>query len=304
MKWLKKVKAETGLKVTTEVANTAHVYEALKHDVDVLWVGARSTVNPFVVQEIADALEGVDKPVMIKNPVNPDLSLWIGAIERMYKAGITRIAAIHRGFSSYGDSKFRNVPRWQIPIELKRQFPNLMIICDNSHICGRRDTLAEVAQQAMDMNFDGIMTETHITPDDAWSDAKQQITPAVFEQLVNNLVLREENTNDATFLGNLDNIRQQIDELDEELLNVLGARMILSQRIGAYKKANNISILQTARWNEILNHSIQEGQKRGLSEDFITKYLHAVHQESISHQVSVMNQTDETAIVGNGKKEQ
>ncbi len=293
LKWLKKVKAETGLKVTTEVANTAHVYEALKHDIDVLWIGARSTVNPFVVQEIADALEGVDKPVMIKNPINPDLSLWIGAIERMYKAGITRIAAIHRGFSSYGDSKFRNIPRWQIPIELKRQFPDLMIICDNSHICGRRDTLAEVAQQAMDLNFDGIMTETHITPDDAWSDARQQITPAVFEELVGNLVLREEKTNDVTFLGNMDNIRKQIDELDEELLNVLGARMVLSQKIGAYKKANNISILQSARWNEILSQSIDEGQKRGLSEEFITKYLHAVHQESISHQVSVMNQAGE-----------
>ena len=289
LKWLRKVKEETGLKVTTEVANTQHVFQALKHDVDVLWLGARTTVNPFSVQEIADALEGVDKPVMIKNPINPDLSLWIGAIERIYKAGIKKIAVIHRGFSSYGETKFRNVPRWQIPIELKRRFPELLLICDNSHICGRRDTLAEVAQQAMDLNFDGLMTETHITPDEAWSDAKQQITPVVFNELTDNLILRDENSDDIVFKENLGNLRKQIDELDEELFNLLGNRMKLAEAIGEYKKKNNISILQTSRWNEILENAVGEGFKRGLSKEFTTKLLHAIHQESIAHQVDVMN---------------
>lgn len=292
LKWLRRVKQETGLKVTTEVANTQHVFQALKHDIDVLWIGARTTVNPFSVQEIADALEGVDKPVLIKNPINPDLNLWIGAIERIYKAGITRIGVIHRGFSAYGETKYRNVPRWQIPIELKRQFPNLEIICDNSHICGRRDILAEVAQQAMDLNFDGIMTETHITPDEAWSDAKQQITPSTFADLVNSLIIRDENSTDQTFVQNLSDLREQIDQLDEDLYNLLGNRMKLAELIGEYKKKNNISILQTSRWNEILENAISEGAKRGLSSEFTTKLLHAIHQESIAHQVAVMNREE------------
>lgn len=289
LKWLRRVKQETGLKVTTEVANTQHVFEALKHEIDVLWLGARTTVNPFSVQEIANALEGVDKPVMIKNPINPDLGLWIGAIERIYKAGIKKIAVIHRGFSSYGETKFRNVPRWQIPIELKRQFPNLIMICDNSHICGRRDILADVAQQAMDLNFDGIMTETHITPDEAWSDAKQQITPVVFKELVDGLILRKEDSEDIVFKENLGQLRKRIDEVDEELFNLLGSRMKLAEAIGEYKKENNISILQSSRWNEILENAIAEGFKRGLSKEFTTKLLHAIHQESIAHQVEVMN---------------
>ena len=297
LKWLKQVKETYGLKTTTEVANREHVFEALKYDIDVLWLGARTTVNPFSVQEIADALEGVNKPVMIKNPINPDLNLWIGAIERIYKAGIDRIAVIHRGFSSHGETRFRNVPRWQIPIELKRRYPNLEIICDNSHICGRRDTLAGVAQQAMDLNFDGIMTETHITPDEAWSDAKQQITPAVFKLLVDKLVLRTEESNDPIFAENIDNLRKQIDEVDEELLNLLSSRMKLAEAIGGYKKRNNISILQSSRWNEILETAIREGAKRGLSDEFVTKYLHAVHEESISHQVKVMNTKEEEANV-------
>ena len=192
-----------GLKTTTEVANREHVFEALKYDIDVLWLGARTTVNPFSVQEIADALEGVDKTVLIKNPINPDLDLWIGAIERIYKAGINRIGVIHRGFSSHGETKFRNVPRWQIPIELKRRYPELKIICDNSHICGRRDTLAAIAQQAMDLNFDGLMTEIHINPDDAWSDAQQQITPTVFKKLIASLVIRTEKSNDPILLKTL-----------------------------------------------------------------------------------------------------
>lgn len=292
LKWLKKVKEEVGIPVTTEVANKQHVFEALKYGIDVLWLGARTTVNPFSVQEIADAIEGVDIPVLIKNPMNPDLKLWMGAIERIYKSGVTRIGVIHRGFSYHGDSGYRNIPRWQIPIELKRQFPDIEIICDNSHICGRRDTLQEVAQQAMDLNFDGIMTEVHPTPDEAWSDAAQQITPAVFKGLVDSLVLRNQDTADEEYHEHIDYLRGQIDEVDTELLNLLGTRMKLADKIGMYKKRNGISILQPARWSEILDSTIPKGSLQGLSREFITVYLTAVHQESINHQHKVMNEAE------------
>ncbi len=292
--WLRRVKQETGLRVTTEVANTQHVFEALKYGVDVLWLGARTTVNPFSVQEVADALKGVDIPVMIKNPINPDLKLWIGAIERIYKAGISRISVIHRGFSYHGDTKYRNVPRWQIPIELKRRFPNLQILCDNSHICGRRDNLQAVAQQALDLNFNGIMTEVHPTPDEAWSDAEQQITPAQFGDLLATLIYRAPTTDDPEFLDNIEHLRHEIDEIDEELLNLLGRRMNIAEDIGRYKKRKNISILQTTRWNEILERAVLKGQLKGLSEDFITVLLRAIHQESINHQERIM--TDKGAI--------
>ena len=222
LSWLKKVKEETGLKVTTEVANREHVFAALKYGIDVLWLGARTTVNPFSVQEVADALEGTDIPVLIKNPINPDLKLWMGAIERIAKAGISQIGVIHRGFSYHGDSNFRNVPRWQIPIELKREFPDLQVICDNSHICGRRDTLYNVAQKALDLNFDGIMTEVHPNPDEAWSDAKQQITPATFKELTDNLTVRNQSTNDIEFLESLEHFRNEINEIDNELMDLLG----------------------------------------------------------------------------------
>lgn len=291
LQWLKMVKAEFGFKTCTEVANTAHVFHALKSDVDLLWLGARTTVNPFSVQEVADAMEGVDKPVLIKNPINPDLGLWIGAIERIYKAGITKIGVIHRGFSSHGETKFRNVPRWQIAIELKRRFPDLMMICDNSHICGRRDLLAEIAQQAMDLNYDGIMTETHCNPDEAWSDAAQQITPDVFKQLVDGLIIRNEQSQDQVFNENIGDLRRQIDELDEEIINLLGDRMALADAIGAYKKRNNISILQSSRFNEIVEQAVIQGGNKGLSQGFITTLLHAIHQESINHQKEVYQQT-------------
>ncbi|PHN01442.1 bifunctional 3-deoxy-7-phosphoheptulonate synthase/chorismate mutase type II [Flavilitoribacter nigricans] len=297
LKWLKKVKEETGMKVTTEVAKAEHVYQAIKHNIDVLWIGARTTVNPFSVQEVADAIEGVDIPVLIKNPINPDLGLWVGAIERIYKAGVTKIGVIHRGFSYHGDTPFRNVPRWQIAIELKRRFPDLVMICDNSHICGRRDTLFEVAQQAMDLNYDGIMTEVHPTPDDAWSDAKQQITPAQFQELVNNLVFRDATTDDIEFLETLDHLRKEIDHIDNELFNLLGHRMELADSIGQYKKRNNISILQTTRWNEILEKTIALGQAKGLSQEFVTTVLRAIHQESINHQEAVMS-AEESKIGG------
>ncbi len=288
LKWLKRVKEETGLKVCTEVANRNHVFEAIKHQIDVLWIGARTTVSPFAVQEIADALEGTDIPVMIKNPINPDLGLWVGALERMYKAGITKIAMIHRGFSSFGNSDFRNEPRWQMPIDIMRRFPDLEMICDNSHICGRRDTLHAVAQKAMDLNFDGLMTETHNDPDKAWSDAMQQITPSVFKELVDSLIIRTRETEDVQFLENLDGLRQQINVIDNQLLDLLGERMSLAKDIGVYKKNNNISILQPSRWNEILNKSIAKGADKGLSSQFISVFLKAIHEESINHQEKVM----------------
>lgn len=288
--WLKRVKEETGLKVTTEVASTQHVFDALKYGVDVLWIGARTTVNPFSVQEVADALKGTKIPVIIKNPVNPDLKLWMGAIERIYKAGIENIAVIHRGFSYYGDTKYRNVPRWQIAIELKRQLPDIQIIVDNSHICGNRHMLQAVAQQAFDLNYDGLMTEVHPDPDKAWSDAEQQITPDVFKKMMEELVLRAPTTNDPEYLENIDHLRNEIDEIDEELINILGNRMKIAQKIGSYKKRNNIAILQTDRWSEILEKAVAKGNKKGLSNEFIESILRAIHDESISHQEKVMSQ--------------
>lgn len=288
--WLKRVKEETGLKVTTEVASTQHVFDALKYGVDVLWIGARTTVNPFSVQEVADALKGTKIPVIIKNPVNPDLKLWMGAIERIYKAGIENIAVIHRGFSYYGDTKYRNVPRWQIAIELKRQLPDIQIIVDNSHICGNRHMLQAVAQQAFDLNYDGLMTEVHPDPDKAWSDAEQQITPDVFKKMMDELILRAPTSNDPEYLENIDHLRNEIDEIDEELINILGNRMKIAQKIGSYKKRNNIAILQTDRWSEILEKAVAKGNKKGLSNEFIESILRAIHDESISHQEKVMSQ--------------
>lgn len=290
--WLKRVKEETGLKVTTEVASTQHVFEALKYGIDVVWLGARTTVNPFSVQEVADALKGVDIPVMIKNPINPDLKLWIGAIERIYKAGIHRIGVIHRGFAYHGDSKYRNVPRWQIPIELKRRFPDLQIIVDNSHICGNRHMLQEIAQKAMDLNYDGVMSEVHPDPDNAWSDAAQQVTPDDFGKIMGEIIYRKPTSDDPEYLEHIDHLRHEIDEIDEELLNLLGRRMEIADGIGRYKKRNNIAILQTDRWNEILERAIGKAQLKGLSAEFIKTILRAIHQESINHQERVMNEKE------------
>ncbi len=287
--WLKRVKEETGLKTTTEVAKAAHVYDCLKAGIDVLWIGARTTVNPFSVQEVADALKGADVPVLIKNPINPDLGLWIGAIERIYKAGITKIGLIHRGFSYHGETIYRNVPRWQLAIEMKRRFPALQMLVDNSHICGRRDLLADIAQEAMDLNYDGLMTEVHPRPDEAWSDAKQQITPKVFGELLNGLALRQTTSDNPVFIGQLAELRRQIDEIDDELIGMLGRRMRLAEQIGEYKKANNIAILQPDRWQELIDQATQKGSTQGLSPAFMQTFLRAVHQESIDHQEEVMN---------------
>jgi len=285
--WLKRVKEETGLRTTIEVATALQVEKALKFGIDVLWIGARSTANPFSVQEVANALKGVDIPVMVKNPTNPDLELWIGAIERIRASGIRQIAAIHRGFSTYAKSIFRNEPYWEIPIELRRRMPDIPLFCDNSHICGNRVDLQSVAQYALDLNYDGLMTETHCDPDHALSDAQQQITPAAYTELISQLDFTHETSDDLDFLNHLETIRRQIDELDYEVLNLLARRMKLSEEIGLHKKHNKVSILQVARWNEILEKAKDMGRERGLSEGFISHYLSAVHQESIAKQASV-----------------
>jgi chorismate mutase len=257
--------------------------------VDVLWVGARTTVNPFSVQEVADALKGVDVPVLIKNPINPDLELWLGAVERIAKAGIQKIGLIHRGFSSYGNTEYRNAPMWHLAIEMKRRYPDLMIINDPSHISGRRDILLDVAQKAIDLDFDGLMIESHINPDVAWSDAKQQVTPARLAEMLESIVWRKEDVNSEEYHAALEKLRQQINHLDDELMQILGQRMKVAEKIGEFKKNNNITILQTNRWNEILERATQKGDKLGLSKDFITKYFDAVHMESINHQNKIMN---------------
>src|SRR5690554_4087366 len=292
LKWLNRVTAETGLKVCTEVANTKHVEACLKHNIDVLWIGARTTVSPFAVQEIANALQGTDVKVMIKNPINPDLKLWVGAIERIAKAGIEQIAVIHRGFSSFEKNKYRNQPRWQIAIELKSQFPDITMICDSSHISGSRDLLEEIAQKALDLNYDGIMMEVHPNPDIALSDADQQITPATFMEMKAGLKYRPAEIDDSAFIESLGNLRLQIDEIDDEIISLMNSRMEIVDQIGAYKKRNNISILQTKRWSEIMERCIAKGNELGLSTDFISNMLKAVHQESINRQHKILNRED------------
>lgn len=289
LKWLKRVKEETGLKTCTEVANSKHVFEAIKYGVDILWIGARTTVNPFAVQEIADALVGIDIPVMVKNPINPDVELWCGAIERLASAGITRLAAIHRGFSSYAETKYRNAPNWQLPIDLKRRKPNLPMFCDPSHIAGKSELLAGISQRAMDLNFEGLIIESHINPKDAWSDARQQITPEELNTLISELVLRRMDTGSNGFLQQLEGYRSEIDRLDDELMNVLENRMKVAGQIGECKKENSVTILQSGRWDSILEKSISAGADKGLSAEFIKKIFSAIHQESINTQTKIMN---------------
>ena len=287
--WLQQAKKLTGLPVTVEVATAKQVEDALTFDVDVLWIGARTTVNPFSVQEVADALRGVDIPVLIKNPINPDLELWTGAVERVAKAGIKQLGLIHRGFSSYGNTEYRNAPMWHLAIEMKRRNPDMLLINDPSHICGRRDILLDVAQRAINLDFDGLMIESHIDPDKAWSDAKQQVTPEKLSEMLGEIVWRKEDINSEEFHAALEKLRQHINHLDDELIQLLSTRMKLSEKIGEYKKNNNITILQTNRWNEILERAFNKGEKLGLSKEFITKYFDAVHMESINHQNRIMN---------------
>lgn len=289
LKWLQKVKEETGLKTATEVANRNHVELALEHDIDLLWIGARSTVSPFIVQDIADALEGTDKIILIKNPVNPDLSLWLGAVERLYTANIKKLGVIHRGFSTYEKSKYRNIPEWQLAIELQTKFPDLPIINDPSHITGKRDMIFDVSQTALDLNFDGLMIETHYDPDSAWSDAAQQVTPKRLVQIMEDLKIRKETDKEAEYNSRLNNLRAQIDIIDNQLIDMLGKRMKVSDGIGELKKQRNVAVLQTNRWNSILGKMILEGESKGLSEEFVLKMFKAIHQESINHQEKIIN---------------
>lgn len=283
--WLKKVKKETGMYTATEVATAKHVYEALKYGVDLLWIGARTTANPFAVQEIADALAGVDIPVLIKNPVNPDLELWIGAVERIYNAGLRKIGVIHRGFSSYDKKIYRNLPQWHLPVELKRRYPNLPIFCDPSHIGGNRDLILPLSQQAMDLQFEGLIIETHCNPDCAWSDKDQQVTPHTLKDILSKLVIRDM----AQSTESLVDLRHQIDEIDNKLLETLALRMRVSEEIGLYKKEHNITILQATRYDEILEKRIKLAERLGMSEAFMRVFLEAVHEESIRKQMEIMN---------------
>lgn len=284
--WLQRVKQETGMLVATEVATPEHVELALKYGIDILWVGARTSANPFAMQALADSLRGTDAVVFVKNPVNPDLELWIGAMERINQAGITRMAAIHRGFSSYDNKIYRNAPTWQIPIELRRRIPNLPIICDPSHIGGRRELIAPLCQQAMDLGFDGLIVESHCSPDEAWSDAKQQVTPDVLDYILGLLVIRD---GSVTTEG-IHELRKQIDELDNQLMELLAKRMRVCREIGQYKKEHNMTVLQTVRYNEIQNKRGAQGALCGMDPDFVRKIFEEVHEESVRQQIEIINQ--------------
>lgn len=285
LKWLQKVKEETGMYVATEVATEKHAYEALKHGVDMLWIGARTTANPFAVQEIADTLQGVDIPILIKNPVNVDLELWVGAFERLSNAGITRLGAIHRGFSTGEKNIYRNLPQWHIPIELKRRYPELPIICDPSHIGGSKEYIRAISQQAMDLNFRGLIIEAHHNPDEAWSDKNQQITPGELIKVIRSLIIRE--TIQTT--ESLTDLRKQIDEIDNNLLELLSKRMRISREIGQYKIEHHMPILQTIRYDEILTNRMNQAERMDMSREFSKKFLEAVHEESVRQQMVIMH---------------
>ena len=282
---MQRVKKETGMLVSTEVAKPEHVELCLKYGIDILWVGARTSANPFAMQDLADALKGVDVPVFVKNPVNPDLELWIGAMERINQAGIKRMAAIHRGFSSFDKKIYRNLPMWQIPMELHRRIPTLPIICDPSHIGGRRELIAPLCQQAMDLGFDGLLVESHCSPDEAWSDAKQQVTPEVLDYILSLLIVRDEHvtTEGITLL------RKQVDELDNELMNLLSKRMRVCREIGQYKKEHNMTVFQANRYSEILDKRGAQGALLGMSPEFIAQVFEHVHEESVRQQVEIIN---------------
>ncbi len=283
--WMQRVKQETGMLVGTEVATAKHVEAALKAGIDVLWIGARTTANPFAVQELADSLRGVDVPVLIKNPVNPDLELWIGALERINGAGVKRIGAIHRGFSSYDKKIYRNTPMWHIPIELRRRIPNIPIICDPSHIGGKRELIAPLCQQAMDLGMDGLIVESHCNPDSAWSDAKQQVTPDILDYILNLLVIRKETASTES----LTELRKQIDECDNDLIELLAKRMRVSREIGIYKKEHEIQVVQTDRYSEILEKRGAQGALCGIDSECVKKIFEAIHEESVRQQLDIIN---------------
>ena len=287
--WLQKVKEETGLMTAIEIANAHHAKMAMEFDIDVLWIGARTTVNPFAVQEIAEAIQGTDKIVLVKNPINPDLELWIGAIERLHKMNVKNLGAIHRGFSSFRKSQYRNVPSWQIPIDLKGRFPSLPIINDPSHICGNRTGIFDVSQTALDLKMDGLIVETHCDPDNAWSDAKQQIVPERLIEIMDDLKVRKPRFEREESLSNLNALRKEINAKDDQLIEILSERMEIVENIGKAKKESNVAVLQNARWQEILNKVTEKGQGQGLSDQFIERIFKAIHQESIAHQEKIIN---------------
>ncbi|POS02557.1 3-deoxy-D-arabinoheptulosonate-7-phosphate synthase [Flavobacterium croceum DSM 17960] len=289
LKWLQKAKAETGLQMAVEVATVAHVKLALEHDIDILWIGARTTVNPFAVQEIADALQNTDKIILVKNPVNPDLALWIGGVERLYNANIKNIGVIHRGFSTYEKTKYRNNPEWQIAIDFQNKFPDIPLLIDPSHITGNRDMIFQVTQEALDLNYDGMIIETHIDPDNAWSDAAQQVTPTQLKKIIFDLTIRKQTDDADDYQQKLNKLRHKIDDYDTKLLETIGKRMKIAEEIGALKKEKNVAVLQNKRWNEILEKMIQNGHEKGLSEAFIIQFFKAIHQESITHQERIFN---------------
>lgn len=281
--WLKEVKQKTGMLVSTEVATAAHVFEAIKAGIDILWIGARTAANPFAMQELADSLKGTDIPVLVKNPVNPDLELWIGALERLVNAGVKNVGVILRGFSTYDQKMYRNLPLWHIPIELRRRYPNITMFCDPSHIGGKRELIAPISQQALDLKFDGLMVESHCNPDEALSDAKQQITPQVLDFTLKMLVLRE----NVQTTENISVLRKQIDEIDEQLLTILAKRNRISMEIGTYKKENNMPVLQTGRYNEILEKRAHMGEAMNLDKEFVFAIMKAIHEESVRIQLSL-----------------
>jgi len=282
--WLKEVKQTTGMLTATEVATPYHVFEAIKAGIDILWIGARTVANPFAMQELADALKGTDIPVLVKNPVNPDLELWIGALERIYNAGIKKLGVIHRGFSSYEKKLYRNLPLWHIPIELKRRYPNITVFCDPSHIGGKRELVAPIAQQALDLKFEGLIIESHCNPDCALSDSAQQLTPEVLDFTLNMLVIRD----NAQTTENINILRKQIDDIDEQLLTILAKRMRISREIGTYKKEHNMPILQSGRYNDILENRAKQGQAMNLSPEFVTEIMKSIHEESVKVQMEIM----------------
>ena len=288
LQWLVNAGKLIGKPTTVEVATAQHTQEALEAGVDILWIGARTTVNPFSVQEIADVLKGVDIPVLVKNPINPDLQLWLGSMERLNAVGITKLGAIHRGFSSYEKSKYRNKPMWELPIEMRRLYPNMPIIVDPSHICGARELIPSVSQKALDLDFDGLMIESHRDPDNAWSDAAQQVTPERLGEILASLVVRSSKL-DNFAENQLEALRAQIDRIDNYFLEIMGERMDIARKIGEFKRDNGITILQTNRWDEIINDRIKKASKKELTEDFVKDMMEAIHQESIRHQTKIMN---------------
>jgi len=289
LKWIQNIKKELNVKFAIEVASPHHVFEAVKHGIDMLWIGARSTVNPFTVQEIADALNGLDIPVLVKNPINPDMSLWLGALERISNAGVTKLGAIHRGFSSTQNTKYRNIPMWQIPLELKSNMPNLPLICDPSHIAGNREMIFEISQRALDLDYDGLIIESHRDPDNAWSDARQQITPETLHELLTKLKIRKATSEDKEFINHLEDLRHQIDDIDRELFEAMAARMRVVDKIAYYKKTNNVTVFQKNRWKEISESRRKLALSLNLNPAFMDEMFKLIHDASIRRQTEIIN---------------